>query len=304
MIDFGYKHDDIINLVKKNIASNTLFHSWLIYGEPGSGKTFLSHEIARIILNDYSTEGSDIHHLDFKSPNKPIASDDDAAQNNSIITVDDVRKIKNWLGFTAFKAKHKVVLINDIDTMNVNASNAFLKILEEPLGNAIILLNTSRISALPATLKSRCVKLKLRKKTPAEFVRIMSNIFPSRTATELGNLCVTCNGDINLATRLIEGSHFDFSMRLLNNEDSCSEILEYMSQFNLDSPNSFKAFVHLMHHFYSQILSVKTNSNQHLNQSLFLSVNKVHNILANISHLNKAHAKELVLNILRTCANI
>jgi DNA polymerase III delta prime subunit len=304
MIDFGYKHDDIINLVKKNIATNTLFHSWLIYGEPGSGKTFLSNEIAKIILNDCSTEGSDIHHLDFKSQNKTIASDDDAAQNNSIITVDDVRKIKNWLGFTAFKAKHKVVLIDDVDTMNVNARNAFLKILEEPLGNAIILLNTSKMSALPATLKSRCVKLKLRKKTQAEFVRIMSNIFPSKTATELEKLYVTCNGDINLATRLIKGKHFDFSIQLLNNKDHCREILEYMSQFSLDNPNSFKAFVHLMHHLYSQIISVKTNGNQHLNQSFFLSVNKVQNILANTSHLNKTHAKELVLNILKTCTNI
>jgi DNA polymerase III delta prime subunit len=303
MIDLGYKHEDIIALVKKGIASNTLSHALLIYGEPGSGKTFLSNEIAKIILNDSADKGVNFTHIDLKTIDEAMVSESNVAQNRPFITVDEVRKIKNWLSFTAFKSKYKVVLINDTDTMNLNASNAFLKILEEPIGNAIILLNTSKISSLPLTLKSRCIKIKLRKKTQKEFTNILSEIFSSKTSLELEQFYGICNGDINLAITLIKNDQFDFSTQL-SASDHYAQILKYMSQFNLDNHNQFKIFNHLVHYFYSQIIVAKINDNRQLQESFFPCADKIKNILSNISHLNKIHTKELVLNILKTCVNI
>ena len=300
MTDLGYKHDHIIDLIKKKLANNNIFHALLIYGESGSGKTFLSNEISKILLNCNADMGK--NSASTKSPDLYIL-EKDISQNSNIITVGEIRKIKEWIGFTSVKSKYKVLIINDADRMNINASNAFLKILEEPIGNAIIILNTSKIGALPFTLKSRCIKMKLRKKSMEEFIKILSDKFPSKINAESKGLYKLCNGNINLATYIIENDHLNFPIQL-DSEENYNEILEYMFQLNLEDSNNFKIFIHLMDYFYSKIVDAKINHNQQLNNDFFSNVDKIENILSNIYHLNKIHSKELIINILKECTCI
>ena len=52
MQSFGYSYQEIRTLIKDNINNDTLFNSCIIYGNSGIGKTYLSVEIANLILND------------------------------------------------------------------------------------------------------------------------------------------------------------------------------------------------------------------------------------------------------------
>src|SRR3546814_7179155 len=52
----------------------------------------------------------------------------------------------------------KVVLIEPVESMNINAANALLKSLEEPSGDTVLLLVSHQPSRLLATIKSRCVQ--------------------------------------------------------------------------------------------------------------------------------------------------
>jgi len=77
------------------------------------------------------------------------------------ITVDDIREACQQLVMTSYEGRGSVAVIHPADAMNVNASNSLLKTLEEPRPNLHIILVTSRPSALPATILSRCQRLRL-----------------------------------------------------------------------------------------------------------------------------------------------
>jgi DNA polymerase III gamma/tau subunit len=291
MIDYGYKHDEIIKLFAKSIKNNKICHAFLIYGSSGSGKTFLLNQIRNTILNMSSS---------YKKDSIDQCSDSFVVNTSSqgIITVDEIREIKRWFSLTAVKSKYKVVLINDVDKMNSTASNAFLKILEEPVGNGVILLSTSNISALLPTLKSRCVKIKLRKKTQEEFIDILCNMFDYIDENNLQSLYFACNGDINLAKYLIESKNANFNINLINTQNH-DAILQYSSQLNLDDSNQLKLFAHLISHISSKITEAKINTKQELSDIFFSDIHKIQNIMASLHLLNKSHAKELIINILR-----
>ena len=75
------------------------------------------------------------------------------------IRIEEVRTIEETLSFRPFEGRKKVVIVDDADTMNQAAANAFLKTLEEPPEDSLIILIASRPDRLPSTIRSRCSKI-------------------------------------------------------------------------------------------------------------------------------------------------
>gem|GEM_PF-648636 len=80
------------------------------------------------------------------------------------ILVDQIRALKKDVYILPNDCARKVYIINDAETMNVNAQNAFLQILEEPPAHAAFILKTSNPALLLKTVRSRCVDLKTQPK--------------------------------------------------------------------------------------------------------------------------------------------
>jgi DNA polymerase III subunit delta' len=78
-------------------------------------------------------------------------------KKSSEITVDQIRAMGRFLSVGGHRGGLRVVLVDPATSMNQIAANAFLKTLEEPLGNTLILMLASRSSQISATLRSRCV---------------------------------------------------------------------------------------------------------------------------------------------------
>ncbi len=76
------------------------------------------------------------------------------------IKIDMIRKIEEVLFLKAFEGRRKVVIIDDAEAMNINAANAFLKTLEEPPSDSLILLISSNPDSLPDTIRSRCTNIR------------------------------------------------------------------------------------------------------------------------------------------------
>ncbi len=76
------------------------------------------------------------------------------------IRISSIRNLKEQASFTGYSGKTKVFMISQADRMNVQSSNALLKILEEPPEDNILILTTSRINALLPTIVGRCHLLK------------------------------------------------------------------------------------------------------------------------------------------------
>jgi DNA polymerase-3 subunit delta' len=75
--------------------------------------------------------------------------------------VDEVRRLKSFLGLTAGEGSWRVVIVDAADELNINAANALLKSLEEPPTRGLFLLIASEPSRLLPTIRSRCRRLEL-----------------------------------------------------------------------------------------------------------------------------------------------
>ena len=78
------------------------------------------------------------------------------------IGVDDIRQANHFFEKTAQIGKTKTLIVENAEKMTVSAANALLKTLEEPSGDSIIILLSSDIEALLATIISRCRVISLR----------------------------------------------------------------------------------------------------------------------------------------------
>ena len=72
------------------------------------------------------------------------------------IKIDQIRELHTLVFTSPQLGKHRIVIINPADKMNTAAANALLKLLEEPPSSLIFILIAENLSAMPATVISRC----------------------------------------------------------------------------------------------------------------------------------------------------
>jgi DNA polymerase-3 subunit delta' len=82
--------------------------------------------------------------------------DEKKRKPSKIISIDAVRDVVEKLQQTSARAHGQVVLVYPAEAMTVEAANAFLKTLEEPLGQVRIILMTENAHRLLPTIRSRC----------------------------------------------------------------------------------------------------------------------------------------------------
>jgi len=80
--------------------------------------------------------------------------------NKLIISVDQIRELKQGVLIVPNDSEKKAYIVREADAMNINAQNAFLRLLEEPPAHAVFILSTTNPAALLATVRSRCIELK------------------------------------------------------------------------------------------------------------------------------------------------
>ncbi len=80
----------------------------------------------------------------------------------AFIKINQVRTVARELRFAPLEGNQRVVIISDAQAMNLEASNAILKILEEPPGQTILILTASQTSDLLPTIVSRCQQIAFR----------------------------------------------------------------------------------------------------------------------------------------------
>ncbi|HLS19108.1 MAG TPA: DNA polymerase III subunit delta', partial [Paracoccaceae bacterium] len=142
-------------------------------------------------------------------------SDDDKGRLRTVITVDDVRSLRRFLGLSAADGGWRVVIIDSADEMNRNAANALLKFLEEPPAATIFLLISHAPSGLLPTIRSRCRMLDLRPLGAEDLARALSDSgaeLPPGSELALAELS---GGSTGRALRLLTGDGLALYARLV-----------------------------------------------------------------------------------------
>lgn len=147
-------------------ARERLPHALLIGGPVGLGKFNFSQTLAAgLLCKSPLPEGVACGqckscHL-FKAGNHPDFRLTRPKEDASLIVVDQVRELIGFLSLRPHTSDRKLVVLAPAETMNINAANSLLKILEEPPADSILILVSNNAQALSATVRSRCTQLTL-----------------------------------------------------------------------------------------------------------------------------------------------
>ena len=156
-------------LISKNLIEERLNHSILITGIKGIGKFFFIIKIIENYINLKINSNQINHHLSLlynnSHPNIKILKkliDEKTNKIKNNIVIEQVRELNHFSYETNIIEKlPKFILIDSADDLNLNSSNALLKILEEPKNNTYFFLISHQPFTLLPTIKSRCLKINL-----------------------------------------------------------------------------------------------------------------------------------------------
>jgi DNA polymerase-3 subunit delta' len=84
---------------------------------------------------------------------------DHSADNSRDIRICQLRRIERVVSRTTVDARYRVVIIDPAEAMTVEAANAFLKTLEEPAPNTVLVLISAHEERLAETVRSRCRRI-------------------------------------------------------------------------------------------------------------------------------------------------
>jgi DNA polymerase-3 subunit delta' len=167
-------HEQPISLLQASIRQGRLAHAYVFYGEARIGKLMAAVRLAQALNCEQPAQTEALDScgrcrscLQIAARTHPdyfvIEPDPEAATPQ--IKIEQVREIEQQFVYRPLVGERKICLIDDADRLTIGAANALLKTLEEPPGHGLFILVTSRLHALPITIRSRCQALRFT--TPA-----------------------------------------------------------------------------------------------------------------------------------------
>jgi len=200
MSDTIIGHEFQKNLLLRAEREGIVSHSYMFSGPDGVGKKLVALEFAKL-LNCTSDKknafSGDCECGSCRKVDRGIHPDVVLVEYEGVkdIKVDQIREgIEVKLFLKPFEGRFKVVIVDESERMNRSAQNAFLKTLEEPPPNSVIVLLTSRVHTLLPTIRSRCQIIRFSPLPQETVVQILEE------KTELSG------AEALLSSRLSEGS--------------------------------------------------------------------------------------------------
>lgn len=145
-------HEKQLLRLEKEIKEQKLSHAYLFSGPKQGGKFSIAKKFANILQcpNDFCHTCKDCQSIQAGTHPDTLIMED----NGDSIKIDDVRELIRKTNLTS-QGTYRIIVIENIERMPVEAQNSFLKTLEEPPGKTVFLLTTSQIDQVLLTIQSR-----------------------------------------------------------------------------------------------------------------------------------------------------
>lgn len=228
-----FGHSEVEKKLLELEQNNRLPHAIIFSGLKGIGKSTMAYRFIRYLMaqgegQDTDTgglfgddlSGSDQQNMDVPSGHscvtrisagahpdlfvveRPYDEKKDALKEN--IDVETVRRVEPFMRMTASQGGWRIVLIDDADSMNRNAQNAILKILEEPPEQSLLILVAHRPGAIIPTIRSRCRKIQFQPLSREDFNRLIALGHGNIREQELDTLYQLSGGSVGKAGQILE----------------------------------------------------------------------------------------------------
>ena len=181
---------------EKIIAENRLGHAYLFWGEEMIGKRTFAIELCAKINNNLAGNAFDTTII---APRH--------SEGETKIYIEDARDLKTFLSLKPIFGIRRIAILDDADRLTSEATNAILKVLEEPPSSGLLILISSKPKALPKTIYSRCHHVHFAN-NPSSVVKSYINKSKINSAdaeflTRIGR------GRIGWLTRVVENKQID-----------------------------------------------------------------------------------------------
>ena len=245
--------DRPLEILKDNIREKRVFSSYLFVGPDGVGKFLAAKNFAKAIncldeekkpcekCTSCNKINSNIHPDVFFVEPKGVSFS---------VGIDQIREVMSKASLKPYEARSKVFVINNAHSMKAEASNAFLKTLEEPPADTVFILISRSKDLLLPTIVSRCHTIKFSSASSELVEQVLMEKFSIRKdeAKILGNFSSQRIGEairlkeknlINRKNRIIDillNPEEDFSGEIANyaGKEELKENLEFLVSFFRD----------------------------------------------------------------------
>lgn len=201
-------HDWAVELLTAALRYDRIGHAYLITGPGQIGKTTLARTFAQA-LNCRATgvderpcgqcRACTLIAAD-RYPDVRLVQPDVSDRGKALLKIDSIRSLQQDLNLTASEGRYKVAILKQFDSANSSAANAFLKTLEEPPRNVILLLTAGDADTLLPTIQSRCRTIALRP-LPATLIEQSLPALVEVSSEEAYLLAHLANGRLGWAVR-------------------------------------------------------------------------------------------------------
>lgn len=218
-----------IEMLQEAVRRKRLPHALLFAGPAGIGKLIVARLLAKALLCERSSD-DDLSSCDacsscrgFDAGTHPDCLSVGRPEGKAIIPIaliageGDERGRSGLcyeLSLRPMLSTRKVAIVDDADAMNAEAANAFLKTLEEPTLDTVILMVTSQPDALLPTIRSRCQLLRfgpLKTNEVADLLLRREWVSDQKTADEIAALS---DGSLSQAAQLLDSRWRDLRTML------------------------------------------------------------------------------------------
>lgn len=187
----AFSPDAAFSYLQRAHQQNRLGHAYLISGGAGAGKRELANRVA-ILVNDNASD-------DIFAAGRPGVYVAEPESKSRRIVIEQIRALEHSLQMQVSGGRRKVAIVAEADRLQPQAANAFLKTLEEPPNDSLLMLLSALPEALPDTIRSRCIPIPL---------AADERVGPSREESQLVELLRSNagpnNGNVQAAYRLAQ----------------------------------------------------------------------------------------------------
>lgn len=196
-----------IQFFKNSYESGHLTHAYLLEGDEGSGTYEAATYMAMMLLCESDNKPCFRCHNCIRVEKNNHLNVTYVEPNNDLIKKEQIDELIHELKMTSLEKGAQIAIIKDADKMNSSASNALLKLLEEPAPNHYIFLITKSKNKLLDTIVSRTQVIKFNA-LPRKF--IISSLKENGVEDNISYVLSYLTADIDEAKQMIaEGKVYE-----------------------------------------------------------------------------------------------